>query len=96
MFVARASIGRRRRNLLRDTAYALGCTLHLAWGRAHAARHGRAQGSPNAKSLDGRKVEDRVLPYTTVPRAAAIEDDKTLDAILARQRPEPHAWEELG
>lgn len=49
--------------------------------------------------LDGRMdvvFKDRVLPYTTVrklPRAAAIEDDKTLDArvdaIVARQRPEP-------
>ena len=49
--------------------------------------------------LDGRMdvvFKDRVLPYTTVrklPRAVAIEDDKTLDArvdaIVARQRPEP-------
>jgi transposase len=46
--------------------------------------------------LDGRMdvvFKDRVLPYTTVrklPRAAAVEDDKTLDArldaLLARQR----------
>ncbi len=49
--------------------------------------------------LDGRMdvvFKDRVLPYTTVrrlPRAAAVEDDKTLDArvdaIVARQRQEP-------
>jgi transposase len=49
--------------------------------------------------LDGRMdvvFKDRLLPYTTVrqlPRAAAVEDDKTLDtrvdAIVARQRQEP-------
>jgi transposase len=49
--------------------------------------------------LDGRMdvvFKDRILPYTTVrklPQAASIEDDKTLDArldaIAARQRPEP-------
>jgi transposase len=49
--------------------------------------------------LDGRMdvvFKDRVLPYTTVrrlPRAAAVEDDKTLDArldaIVARQRRQP-------
>jgi len=48
--------------------------------------------------LDGRMdvvFKDRLLPYTTVrklPRAAAVEDDKTLDArldaIVARQRQE--------
>jgi transposase len=48
---------------------------------------------------DGRMdvvFKDRLLPYTTVrqlPRAAAVEDDKTLDArvdaIVARQRQEP-------
>lgn len=61
--------------------------------------------------LDGRMdvvFKDRVLPCTTVrklPRAAAIEDDKTLDAhldaIVARQRQaplgrEPAAREGLG
>lgn len=49
--------------------------------------------------LDGRMdvvFKDRVLPYTTVrqlPRAAAVEDDKTLDArvdaLVARERQEP-------
>jgi transposase len=49
--------------------------------------------------LDGRMdvvFKDRLLPYTTVrklPRAAAVEDDKTLDArvdaIVARQREAP-------
>jgi hypothetical protein len=49
--------------------------------------------------LDGRMdvvFKDRVLPYTTVrqlPRAATIEDDKTLDArvdaIVARERSAP-------
>jgi transposase len=49
--------------------------------------------------LDGRMdvvFKDRVLPYTTVrklPRAAAVEDDKTLDArldaIVARQHQAP-------
>jgi transposase len=49
--------------------------------------------------LDGRMdvvFKDRLLPYTTVrklPRAAAVEDDKTLDArvdaIIARQRQAP-------
>ncbi len=49
--------------------------------------------------LDGRMdvvFKDRILPYTTVrklPRVAAVEDDKTLDArvdaVIARQRQEP-------
>jgi transposase len=53
--------------------------------------------------LDGRMdvlFKDRVLPYTTVrrlPRAAAVEDDKTLDAhldaVVARQRLQPRGRE---